>query len=427
MNSRSSFYMVLAASLMLSAGACSKEQDKAPVAAQVTAPAPTQQALRGPVRPALLLTHAWFWKDENGSPKPGPARLDIWRQGPKGWDYTRLEDDDSNVFHKALPYQDGILTIGAERAMLKKWTFSDGAWHFDTLWERDWGGQFDRLRDVEIGDVNGDGRDDIVIATHDAGVVAVVEPSADGSPPKVTEMDRKPDTFVHEIEIADIDGDGKLEFFATPSDRNKVGHSQAGGVVMYRWDGNAFRRSWVEHQEGTHAKEILAYDMDGDGRAELFSVLEAEVDPDDRRKIIKPVEIRQYDPQPDGSFKYHVVATINDRQTRFLVPGDFDGDGRMELIAAAFKTGLYHLTPPSDPASKEQWKIEVIDSNSSGFEHAAYATDLDGDGKIELYVAADDQRQLKRYDRLSDGRFKKTLLGRLEEGVLTWNITAGKF
>ena len=35
-----------------------------------------------------------------------------------------------------------------------------------------------------------------------------------------------------------------------------------------------------------------------------------------------------------------------------------------------------------------------IDADSSGFEHAAYVADLDGDGTLELYVAADDQHEL---------------------------------
>jgi hypothetical protein len=390
--------------------------------ASSTAPEPVQQALSGPKRPALLLAQAWFWTDAEGRPKPGPARLDIWREGSGGWEYTRLEDADSNVFHKAMPYEDGILTIGAEGAMLKKWTFADGQWKASKLWEKSWGGRFNRLRDVEIGDVDHDGEQELIIATHDAGVVAVVDFGKNGV--KTTEMDGKPDTFIHEIEIGDIDGDGKLEFFATPSDRNRANQSQAGGVVMYRWNGKTYERSWVEHQEGTHAKEILAEDMDGDGKTELFSVLEAEVDPKDKTRLIKPVEIRQYTLGDDGTFSHHVVATIDDRLTRFLVPGDFDGDGQKELIAASFKRGIFYLTPPTGGGTEtERWNVTLVDRDSSGFEHAVYATDLDGDGTIELYVAADDQRELRRYDYQGDGTFKKTMLGKLDEDVITWNIT----
>ena len=415
----------LAAVAVMSAAGCSKGGEEGGSSAK-GAPKPVQQALSGPARPALLLSQAWFWTDSSGKPNPGPARVDIWRDGDDGWTYTRLEDAGSNVFHKAIQHGDGILTIGAEDALLKLWKFENGAWKATTLWEPSWGGRFDRLRDLEIGDVDHDGQDELVIATHDAGVVAVAELPEGGGAATVVEMDQKADTFVHEIEIGDLEGDGKLEFFATPSDRNKANASQAGGVTMYRWNGKEYVRSWVEKQEGTHAKEILAHDLDGDGKTELFSVLEAEVDPNDRSKLLKPVEIRQYTLKPDGTFSHRTVATIDDRLTRFLVPGDFDGDGTDELVAASFKRGIFHITPPAAGVnSQARWTTSLIDSNSSGFEHAIYAADLEGDGKVELYVASDDQRELRRYDYVN-GKFKKTVLGKLDADVLTWNITTGK-
>jgi hypothetical protein len=390
------------------------------------APKPVQETLAPPPRPGILLTEAWFWDDAAGKPNPGPARLEIWRESADGkWLRTRLEDGDSNVFHKALPYKDGILTVGAEGAFLKLWKPTTTGWTFETLWNPKWGGKFNRLRDVEIGDVNGDGKDDIVIATHDSGVVAVVEPGlGEGGKPKVTEMDEKPDTFVHEIEIGDIDGDGKNEFFATPSDRNRANESQSGGVVMYKYDGAKYVKTWVEHQQGTHAKEILAHDMDGDGKAELYAVLEAEIDPTDNTKILKPVEIRQYHLQPDGTFTHESIATINDRQTRFLVPADFDHDGKSELVAAAISTGIYYLTPPA--SGKGPWKVTSIENDSSGFEHACYVADLEGDGSLELYVAADDQHELHRYS-YANGTFKKETIGTIDPSTLTFNITAGTF
>ncbi len=393
-------------------------------------PEPVQEGLEGEARPSLLLAQAWFWKDDQGNPKPGPARLDIWRDlGDEGWAYTRLEDGESNVFHKAVPYRGGILTIGAEGPHFKHWTHADGVWTAKEVWfkEEGWGGKFNRLRDLEIGDVDHDGVDEFVIATHDGGVVAVID--WDGSSEAtVLELDAKVDTFVHEIEIGDIDGDGKLEFFATPSDRNKAGVSQSGGVVMYQWNGTSFERSWIEEQHGTHAKEILATDLDGDGITELFSVLEAEIDPNDKRKVLKPVEIRQYTRNEDGSFTTTTVATIDDRQTRFLVAGDFDGDGTTELVAAAFTKGLFILEPPVEDAEEEGWTITRFDQNSGGFEHAVWPADLDGDGQLELYVAADTQRELKRYTWNAErSTFDRELLGRLDDSIITWNITDGAF
>ena len=81
---------------------------------------PKMDVLEGPKRPALLVSQAWFHQTKSKKPIPGPARLEIWRQDDNGaWGKTTVEDPDSNVFHKAIPYEDGILTIGAEKAILK--------------------------------------------------------------------------------------------------------------------------------------------------------------------------------------------------------------------------------------------------------------------------------------------------------------------
>ncbi len=388
-------------------------------------PAPVQEPLVGAPTSAILLSQAWFYKDAVGKSKPGPARLQIWREVGGSWQATRLEDASSNVFHKAILQADGsILTVAGEAAVFKKWTHKDGAWTSEKLWEQSWGGKFNRLRDLEVGDVDGDGVDEYVIATHDGGVVAVLDP-VEGGAPTVVEMDAKADTFVHEIEIGDLEGDGKLEFFATPSDRNKANASQAGLIVMYKWDGSAYKRTTVDGGDHTHAKEILAADINGDGKSEFFSVLEAEVD---GKTIKKPVEIRRYIPKADGTFEHQSVAMIQDRQTRFLVAADFDGDGFQELVAAAMTTGLYLIDGSVGADGSITWQEpKLFDKNSGGFEHAMLARDLDGDGKVELYVAADQQRELKRYDWNAETQtFDRKKLGSLEDLTFTWNIEVGK-
>ena len=66
---------------------------------------------------------------------------------------------------------------------------------------------------------------------------------------------------------------------------------------------------------------------------------------------------------------------------------------------------------------------QIIDSESSGFEHASILADLDGDGRDELYVASDDQNEVRRYLWSSDGWQKETLL-QFDDGLgrFTWNV-----
>jgi len=373
-----------------------------------------REPLLGGPYPALLVTQAQFTEqvkpDGSRQPVPGAAKLIIARATEAGWKTATLEDPDSNAFHKALAYDGSVLTIGANRAMLKTWRFADGRWSAETHWSPTFGGKFDRLRDIERGDVDGDGREDLVIATHDQGVIAVVHPDQGW---RVEEVDRQADTFVHEIEIGDVDGDGHAEFFATPSKPNKLDQEQPGEVHMYRRTSSGWQKSVVDAPGDTHAKEILAADVDGDGRAELVVVWEGAVGAGGT--LVRPVTVKLYHFR-DGAFASTVVATVPDRQMRALAAGDVNGDGKVDLVAGALASGLWLFERGGDG-----WTKRLIDAQSSGFEHPVHLADLDGDGTPELYVAAEDQHELRRY-RWRAGSFEKTLVSPLRAGDITWNI-----
>ena len=59
-----------------------------------------------------------------------------------------------------------------------------------------------------------------------------------------------------------------------------------------------------------------------------------------------------------------------------VVPGDFDHDGKTDLVAAGYHSGLWIRVLPILESG-----TTLIDKDSSGFEHTSYATDVDGDGK----------------------------------------------
>jgi len=336
-----------------------------------------------------------------------------------------LEDPQSNVFHKAMVLSPqgkarGILTLGGTDAYVKLWREEEGELEPTVLWKADFGGKFDRMRDAEVAHLYGDGKPDIAVATHDQGVVAVLRQDDRGNW-KVDRIDQKKDTFVHEIEIGDLDGDGVLEVYATPSDPNKLdAEAQHGEVVRYipkKKEG----RQVVADLGKRHAKEIYVGDVDGDGTDELYVAVEALTRGRGADlEIVEPVEIRRYDADtpPDARV---VIATIPDRLSRFLTAGDVDGDGKQELVVASFSQGLWLLRPGKNP--KGEWGIESIDRDSGGFEHAALLTDLDADGTDELYVAADNQGELRRYVWVR-GRPKREVIQRRDIPLsrMTWNI-----
>ena len=393
-------------------------------------PAPKRKASSVPETPAdldtaLVLGLSAFPETQPGAteaPEPLPAELEfVVRRGGE-WVVTRLTDPDSNVFHKAMAYttpsgETALLTGAGEKALLKLWTKQDGRLVARTLWEKDFGGRFSRMRDLEVGDLDGDGSHVIAVATHDQGVVAVVRPS--GEDYVVEELDVEKDTFVHEVEIGDMDGDGVKEIYATPSEPNRLDGSHQSGQVVRYVPGKQEGRVVVADLKGRHAKEILVHDIDGNGKDELYVIVEGQKDPNGRG-LLHRTEVWRYeaDTPPDQGV---VIAGLDDRLGRFLTPADLDGDGEKEIVCALFAKGVWWLRPGDDPT--KPWKKRAIDRRSSSFEHATIALDLDGDGKQELYVANDNGRELRRYQWNGRRLVKEVIYERPDKrSILTWNI-----
>ena len=382
---------------------------------QTTSPAPEATApSHGALDRGLLVAMAVLGRTPDGKPQTLPARLGLLTRGDDGWAYREIEDPDSNVFHKAMVYRPrpdgpgGILTAGGTGAFLKWWV--PGA-EPEVLWSEDFGGKTSRMRDIETGDLAGDGVEEIAVATHDQGIVAVVDPTDDGGW-NVTKLDHRPGIFVHEIELGDLDDDGTLEIYATPSTPNKLDGSPQPGWVTRYVPATGEGPTDVVDLGTDHAKEILVDDVDGDGTDELYVSVEAVSG--GRVRILRV----EADTDPAAA---PVIATLDDTLTRFLTAGDFDGDGVREMVAAGKSSGLWLLRPGADPNGP--WVMTSIDRDSGGFEHAALLTDLDGDGIDELYVADDDDHEINRYV-WADGTFVRETLYTHPDGLsgFTWNL-----
>ena len=408
--------MVLSASMLALLFGCGGADEE--MAAPTTAPEAPASLEKG-----LLLALSQFEVSPEGKvlPKPGPALVEILTRRDGAWRTDKIEDSESNVFHKAMVYAPpgeapGILTLGGNAAAVKLWRRSDSGFDAEPLWRAVFGGKNNRMRDVEVAPLFENDPSNLAVATHDQGVVGILRPQPGGQF-QVIEIDRQKDTFVHEIEIGDLDGDGVLEVYATPSEPNRLdGTPQSGKVVRYVPQKRE-RRVVVADLGPRHAKEILVDDVDGDGRDELYVSVEGEIE-DSHLK--HPVEIRRYEASTDPS-KGVSIAAIEDHLCRFLTAGDVDGDGKREMVAAALKSGLWLLRPAHDP--NKAWSITSIDRDSSGFEHASLLTDLDGDRTDELYVASDDQGEVRRYVWTGRGFARRTIFKRPVPGsVFTWNL-----
>ncbi len=228
----------------------------------------------------LLLAFSQF-KLVNGKPtsEPGPARFDLLTREDGEWTTEVVEDTQSNIFHKAMPFTapgqpPGVLTAAGTDAYVKLWHRKKGKLRSTTLWHPNFGGAFNRIRDAEVADLYGDGKPAIAVATHDQGVVAILRQRSKNKW-SVKQLYERKDTFIHEIEIGDLDADGVLEVYATPTPPNRfLAPGQSGDVVRFvpkRDEGPTV----VAALGIRHAKEIYVGDVDGDGIDELYVPVEA--------------------------------------------------------------------------------------------------------------------------------------------------------
>ncbi len=363
--------------------------------------------------------------DKRGKKIYTPGDAKVWVLQPNmHWGRTELTDADSNVFHKALPHDvdgDGkqeLVVIGGSKARIKFWRHRAGRWTKETIWAPD----LLRVRDIEFGDVDGDGQEEFVVATHAHGGVYVFNKVKGKWVPTQIDGPTKERRYVHEIELGDVDGDGVVEIFATPSAPNvAVGIAQPGQVVMYKWDGKQYAKTVLEDMADTHSKEILVADLYGTGRPVLLIPIEGigKKGKEGREELVTPCQVKEYRWE-EGKAKARIIGEIPDFQVRTLWAGDADNDGDVDIVAGAKLAGLFMIERVAG-----HWETKLIDPDSHSAVHAVWVGDCDGDGKNEILSSSDADGRLDRYD-FRDGKWQSNTIVMLPPGDWLWTIYQGQ-
>jgi hypothetical protein len=211
----------------------------------------------------------------------------------------------------------------------------------------------------EVGDINGDGLPDIIIASGQNDGVYWYE-----APGWTKYVIRSSGYYDDDLHAIDIDGDGDLDIVVPL------------GVSWYenpRPSGDPRTRNWTEHLIGAvtngrdDAHDLELGDMDQDGRWDVV------IRPDDGGNNI-------FFQNTPNSWALVAISTVSGHGTAV---GDVDGDGDLDIAG----NGYWLENPGGAAARTAGWVQHTVDANAPRF-CGALVADINQDGRPDITISA---------------------------------------
>jgi hypothetical protein len=240
--------------------------------------------------------------------------------------------------------------------------------------------------DVALGDVNGDGRLDVV-AANVAGSVQVLLGNGDGTlqPGQIYTL---AGVSASSVALADLDGDGRLDIVV--SEKNSGCYSEdVVGVFMGNGDGT-FQPEQTYKSGGLCAGRLAVADINGDGKPDVLVINYCSRDQSYCAFGVDGV-IGVLPGNGDGSFQTAQIYDTGGVLPWDIVVADVNGDGKPDVLIAnagdvygyTINANAVVLLGNGGGTFQKAQIFDTLSAAATGAETLAVA-DLNGDGKLDV-------------------------------------------
>ena len=214
--------------------------------------------------------------------------------------------------------------------------------------------------DIASGDLNGDGKLDVVVANYGADTVSVLFGKGDGS--FAAAVDYPVGVNPHGVAVGDFNGDGKPDVVVADWGEATL------SVLVNKGDGSL--KPAVAYSVGGDPSDVETGDFNGDGRLDLVVA--------DYGSSTVSVLLGN----GDGTFQAATDSATGTNAEEVAV-GDLNGDGKLDLAVADWGSNTVSVLLGNGDGTFQGH----VDYAAGARPHGVIVADFNGDGKADLAVA----------------------------------------